>query len=175
MAASLDLDRQQRVGSDPSGPGGAVVRSDPDDVWRLSWRISLQPRPRSSATSAVPLVPVTGGAATYGPDRLQYGQYCEFEVRLRPTAHAALLYSGVAVAARICTGLAWCGSNHKIRRESAPQIVRRFAPNRAKCQKSPTVIREANRQNVGHKWARFGPWMGHKAKRQPCGWRSLRL
>ena len=32
---------------------------------------------------------------------------------------------------------------------------------------SPTVIREMGRHNAGHKWARFGPWIGHNANYEP--------
>ncbi len=84
------------TGSDRSGPGGAVVRPYPDDVWRPSWRIGLQPHPRSTATSAVPPEPVAGGAATEEPDRLQYGRYREFGARPRLTATAALQSLGTS-------------------------------------------------------------------------------
>ncbi len=89
------------------GSGSAATRRAQEEesfdrtrtiVWRLSWRISLQPRPRSSATSAVPLVPVTGGAATYGPERLQSVRDRELKGCRPPTATAA--YAQVATMRR---------------------------------------------------------------------------
>lgn len=31
----------------------------------------------------------------------------------------------------------------------------------------PTVVWGLSARTMGHKWAKFGPQMGHKAKRQP--------
>ena len=39
----------------------------------------------------------------------------------------------------------------------------------------PTVISDPGENVTGHRWAKLGPQMGHKAKRRPCGRRSTTL